>query len=362
MAFHALTYDRLVGPPKARRCPDLLGLSDLMLPWVPLKNACAEDAEAACRERAIELGLLVTNRDLRRFDALAALAAHVYPTADADRLEACIDLCAWLWLQGDTADEDPASSFDAQRLHLFLEAHLDVLRTGRSAPGQGALGTFTLSLRNRILHLSRHRTAWLKRFTTSVEACLFERQVRASGEEPAAAPSLEQYLARRERSCALHACLDLVELAEGVLLPEEVHASAAIAKLRAITARVVALTDDLFAYEREVLRRGSRDNAVRILMEERRMSFEEAVDHVVRLVNADVRQFLEIERGLAPRRPLRAYIEGMKRWMRGNYDWSMKTGRYRSPDSPFPELRMAADLPSPRSRRAPHLQVVEARA
>jgi hypothetical protein len=29
----------------------------------------------------------------------------------------------------------------------------------------------------------------------------------------------------------------------------------------------------------------------------------------------------------------------MKAWIRGNVRWSMVTGRYSSPTSPFPELR-----------------------
>ena len=34
-----------------------------------------------------------------------------------------------------------------------------------------------------------------------------------------------------------------------------------------------------------------------------------------------------------------AYVEGMKAWIRGNVHWSMVTGRYSSPSSPFAELR-----------------------
>jgi hypothetical protein len=39
---------------------------------------------------------------------------------------------------------------------------------------------------------------------------------------------------------------------------------------------------------------------------------------------------------------LEEYLDGMEHWMRGNIEWSLASGRYKAPDSPFEELRTPA--------------------
>lgn len=81
-------------------------------------------------------------------------------------------------------------------------------------------------------------------------------------------------------------------------------------------------------------------------MDSEGLSFAEAVDTMVCMVNRYIDEFV---RGSAnpplwpdPREQamVKAYIEGLHDLISAAWHWELSTNRYRSPDSPFPELRM----------------------
>jgi Terpene synthase family 2, C-terminal metal binding len=92
-------------------------------------------------------------------------------------------------------------------------------------------------------------------------------------------PAFDHYLEQCEHDSAVHTCMVLVELASGLSIPDDVHATAPLPTMRRLCARALAYANDLMSYEKEVL-------------------------------------------------------------LRGNFDWSLATGRYRTARSPFPELRL----------------------
>ena len=117
-------------------------------------------------------------------------------------------------------------------------------------------------------------------------------------------------------------------------------------KPQLLCAQVVAFTNDLFSYEKEVLVHRNPNNFLHVLMTHRSLSFEEATRQTVESINTDVETFITYEQALLPEierdKRVHAYLHGMKAWMRGNILWSLETGRYSSVTSPFPELRLTS--------------------
>jgi 5-epi-alpha-selinene synthase len=113
--------------------------------------------------------------------------------------------------------------------------------------------------------------------------------------------------------------------------------------MKQLTVRHTAYVNDLFSYQKEVLWNGTPCNLVRVLMHNESLSFDEAVGEIVAMVNGHVQRFIELERSLPSFEPtiadeVDAYLTGMRDWMRGNVEFSLASGRYRAPDSPFLEL------------------------
>jgi hypothetical protein len=155
-------------------------------------------------------------------------------------------------------------------------------------------------------------------------------------------PDIDAYLVQREHDSAVHTCIDLIEVASGISLPDEIHGTDQLPAMRQLCARALAYANDLMSYEKEVLRHGNPNNLVHVLMMRQSLPFELAVHRVVTLINDYTRQLVALESELLERSPspgVARYVAGMRQLLRGNYDWSLATARYRSERSPFPELR-----------------------
>ena len=158
---------------------------------------------------------------------------------------------------------------------------------------------------------------------------------------------VESYRVQRRYDSAVYTCQDLIEITEeGLELSAEILTDATFQKLRLLCAQVVAFTNDLFSYEKEVLVHRNPNNLVHVLMTHRSLSLEEATRQAVKMINTDIETFITHEQALLPKierdKRVHAYVYGMKAWMRGNILWSLETGRYSSVTSPFPELRLTS--------------------
>src|SRR5262249_62285982 len=97
---------------------------------------------------------------------------------------------------------------------------------------------------------------------------------------------------------AVFPAIDMIEVAAGIRLPQNVLEHPSIVEIRQLTVRHTAYVNDLFSYQKEVLWSGTPCNLVRVLMHNESLDFEEAVGEIVAMVNRDVQRFRELERGL----------------------------------------------------------------
>jgi hypothetical protein len=322
----------------------LLGLSDLYLPSPPtIENPLAPAAIEATRRTASRLGLIDDRFDLRRFYAFASSATYFYPGAGLEAMIACSDWCAWLFFLDDSYDENVQASWDHVAARDLMALCLGVLRGADPPVGAPPLARFTREIRRRLLAAAPAGEGWLRRFAASAEGYLYKGVLPANANwVQGVVPGVEAYLEQREHDSAVHTCIDLIELAACLYLPDEVHAAQPLPVMRRLCARALAYANDLMSYEKEVLRHGNPNNLVHVLMVRRSLPFELAVHRIVALINDYTSRLVGLE-GVLGGGPLEAavarYTAGMRQLLRGNYDWSLATARYRSERSPFPELR-----------------------
>lgn len=110
----------------------------------------------------------------------------------------------------------------------------------------------------------------------------------------------------------------------------------------------VALANDIFSFEKETLERGSTVNLVHVLREQEHLDIPGAAMRAIEIVNGYMREFVVAEGGLPryggiEKRALEALVVGMKTWMSGHVDFSLRSRRFRSTTSPFWELRSEGD-------------------
>jgi len=333
-----------------QEAPRVEGLS-LSLLRLPAALPCEPSLYAAAMERgtrgrvlALEL-LRHEPAQVRRFDAsqFGLLTAHVYPRGTWERLELCNDWHVWLFLFDDEADEQAEVGQRPEYLQQYVEACLRVLRGGTLRPGATPLERFTRDLRERASRLASGM--WLERFIADAEDYLYRGTLPAARHWAAGTvPQLEPYIEQRAMDSAMYTAQDLVEFArEGQELPEALFRLPLVQRMRHLCTRMVGLTNDLFSFEKEVLWHRNPNNFVHVLRVNQRLGLEAAIHAAIGVINADTDAFLACEEALLEQGPVDprvlSYVEGMKAWIYGNVRWSMVTGRYSSPTSPFPELR-----------------------
>lgn len=157
--------------------------------------------------------------------------------------------------------------------------------------------------------------------------------------------SVSKYIQLRQADSGIESMISMIEVALDILIPDEVLYHPQIQYLAQLTNRFFGFSNDLFSYEKEVLRLGSRFNLIAVLMEAEGLSFAEAVHETIVLINREAVEFFELESNLPVweephfNEAARLYATGLKDQIIAAYHWSYSTNRYRSPHSPFPELR-----------------------
>lgn len=327
----------------------MLSFSNLIVPssWASTANAFSDAAHLSTRELALKLELITQNA-VHQFDAnkFVLLSSLAYPNATLERFKVCNDWHSWLFFFDDQADGHAELGEQLLTLRDYMDACLAVLRTGAIRSNPAGLELFILNIRDRLLGIASE--AWLPRFVDDVEDYLFKGTLRAAEKwSNGTVPDVESYRVQRRYDSAVYTCQDLIEITEeGLELSAEILTDTNFQKLRLLCAQIVAFTNDLFPYEKEVLVHRDPNNLLHVLMTHRSLSFEEATRQAVESINTDVETFITYEQALLPKierdKRVRAYVHGMKAWMRGNILWSLETGRYSSVTSPFPELRLTS--------------------
>lgn len=327
--------------------PNPKSLSHLHLspPEHPIDYAFVQEVDRRTEWMAQRLGVMGPNRmPVERFRAgrFGLLTALAYPEAEIDDAALCNDFNTYLFYVDDQAEEDEAYGKQPSLLAAYFQGHVMALRTGHGAWEEDP-GTRLLKSVRRRLGL-RASDQWIQRFADCVEEYLLRGTlVGAQHWTDGSVPEIADYEAQRAWDSAVYCSQLLAEIACGHELSGSLRGNDLLKRTETLVTRVVAFTNDLVSYTKEVVRNQSPNNLVYVHMVHGGCSLESAIDVVIDVINADLAEFETLSATLArtfPDEPgLASYQACQRSWMSGNLAWSLASGRYLDPDSPFPELR-----------------------
>ena len=180
--------------------------------------------------------------------------------------------------------------------------------------------------------------SWRNRFASSwarfLAAHVCEVRLSAQG----VALDLSRYLALRRVTVGIHHSIDAAERSRRFEVPVQVQAHPLMRGMRDAAADAIAYMNDIHSLEREE-RRGDPHNLVTVLRLDRGWSREHAIDEAVRMTNDRLGSYVRLEArmpelcdelglGADDRQSVEMGVEGIRNWIRGNYDWALSTGRY----------------------------------
>ncbi|MEO1352065.1 MAG: hypothetical protein AAFW84_25225 [Cyanobacteria bacterium J06635_15] len=319
----------------------LLILADHAVPGPKRKNPQADKANQITKQLCQKYRI-----DLPNIDEYNTMAAHVFPHAPVDRLVAITLWLDFLYFIDDLYDRNITHlySHDAEKYQHILENTLRIICDRDKPKTDHPFYPVAYELNRRFSEIAM--PGWFERFKAASMKHL--RSVTYDAEhavDDSGTLSVEKYIALREADCAMESMISTIDIALGVYTPDAVLNHPKIQRLVRLATRFGGFSNELFSYEKEVLRLGSRFNLVAVFMEAHELSFAEAVHETILLINRETAEFLELEKNLPVwddphlNELARLYASALKDQIVAAYHWQFTTNRYRSPHSPFPELR-----------------------
>ncbi|WP_394849567.1 hypothetical protein LZC95_19220 [Pendulispora brunnea] len=316
------------------------GSNRIFAPFPPKTSPYIERARAHLDSWVGEFGLVRKKASEQRFIRadFAGFASITYPDAGEGGVYLIADWFAWLFLVDDELD-DGVFGRDLDHVKRVMGAILATLRAtddpsqAPSASGdpQPAAITSLADLWQRTIPQSS--PAWRRRFIQHVSECFAAASWEARNRVQKIVPSEREYIDKRRHTGAIYVCMDLIEIVENIELPSEVWENPVFQRALDAACNVVCWTNDVYSLEKE-RGLGEYHNLVYLVEHARGLTTRRALAEVWKLIDAEVQSYLADERTVMASFPqheavLARYAAGMRSWMRGNYDWSKKTYRYR---------------------------------
>jgi hypothetical protein len=258
---------------------------------------------------------------------------RAYPSTTPDILAVIADWNSWTFLVDNQLDRHSLGR-EPHSLHGFATT---VDRILRGEPIEASLAAQT-SLLPALIDVAerlraRSTAGWMDRFRHDVRATLAMCVREAWYRQQQQIPSEQIYLEMRPYTSGVFCFLDLIEIAEGGILPDHVRYQWVIDRLSQLTTEIIYLANDVVSFEKERAQ-GDGQNLVLIAQHERCSSLEEAVAYVIDCHNRAVTAFQTLQRYLPTLEgeqedAMQRYVKGLEKWIRANIDWSMESGRYR---------------------------------
>jgi hypothetical protein len=319
----------------------MLNLSDIKSIGKARTNPLADEAERISEEYCREIGVKTAH-----YKGINTMCRYLHPDANLERLVALNMFYNLLWYMDDTlvsAQERSADEDDLWLRNLYSNCG-PILLSGTMPEEDHVIYTCCLKLRELFVKLCPEW--WMKKLVKMVGAHLHSTTLCIDHIMVDGKPDVEKFLELREIDSAMPLTIEMIYMEMGVFLTQDILENPIIKELTAITSLYGFLTNELFSYHKEVILAGSRFNLINVLMEARNISFEDAVNEAVVFINGKVESFLDCEKKIPDfgdpeiNRQVKLYVQGLRNEFLGSWYWQWTTNRYRSVESPFPELRI----------------------
>lgn len=279
---------------------------------------------------------------LPNYHTYSSMSDYLYPRASVERLITIKLFNDLLYYIDDSYDKDspymqPHSKAELKAVFMDCVA---ILLGGEAPNRQHKLYAPCIEIGRRF---SSEPQSFVRRLVSStfshLETCTYNLNDCVSSPNY----SIDNYITDRCVDGGMFPAIQMIEYANNTYLAEETLTSALIEEMVELVAKIGTLANDLFSYEKEVIDECSRFNLLWVFMNKENLSFDEAVDASMRLINGYVDQFIDAEqRFSASKNRLgkmsQSFVLGLREQVIATWHWQLSTNRYRSERSPFKEL------------------------
>jgi hypothetical protein len=293
----------------------------------------------------------------------AQWSAHVASNANPEGLQVFSDsVYRDLLFDDEVLDDENPTDADPARVLSYAQKLVHVMNhpEARLTPDPYLQTLHDVASRWRSIASPTCLRRWIEGHTTWLYAAIavLGHRVRST------LPDLDEYVIIGPSDRGNTMSIAQIEMAEGTaLFTEEMETP----RVRAVTAAagvVVTFDNDLFSFPREVVRRTPESNIVSVLRHSRRLTAQAAVADAVRLRDRVLCLYLSLCDRMRSRASsdLRAYLDQLDHYIRGNIEWSLTVPRYQTetahqrPDAPA--RTPYADEPSDGSLTAPPIPTI----
>ncbi|KAF4571081.1 terpene cyclase [Pleurotus pulmonarius] len=268
-----------------------------------------------------------SERKRRAFLGLKAgeLTAACYPDADAFHLRVCVDFMNYLFNLDDWLDE-----FDVEGTRGMHDCCVGAMRDPLNFETDKRAGIMTKSFFSRFIQTGG--PGCTERFIHTMDLFFKAVAIQAADREKDVIPDFESYITIRRDTSGCKPCFALIEYASRIDLPDEVAEHPLIRSMEEATNDLVTWSNDLFSYNVEQSR-GDTHNMIPVIMHQRGLNLQEAVEYVGALCKSSIQRF-ETDRKNLPTwgpeidRDVAVYVEGLQNWIVGSLHWSFDSERY----------------------------------
>jgi germacradienol/geosmin synthase len=328
-------------------------LPDFYVPWPARLNPNLDAARVHSKVWAHEMGILGLSQnkaslktwDEHAFDRhdYALFCGYIHPEAPSPELNLMTDWNVWGFYVDDyflrvykQSNDHIGGKKYLDRIPLFMPVDLSSppMPTNPMERGLSDLWLRTAPTKSE---------AWRCRIAEDMRSLwdAFLWELDSMGNQRIANP-IEYIEMRRQVGAALWSA-DLVEHAMFVEIPERIAATRPMRVLKNTFADAAHLRNDIFSYEREVLKDGELTNAVLVIERFLGVDTQRAVNLVNDLLTSRLQQFehillaelpsifLEYALDSLEQANVLNYIRGLQDWQSGAHEWHIQTSRYLNP-------------------------------
>ncbi|QLY28193.1 terpene synthase family protein [Nocardia huaxiensis] len=260
---------------------------EIPLPFAPQRHPMSDAAQHRAGVWARRHGLLETDTDAARFDALGygRFAAHWCPTANFSDLVLMAEWITLFFFFDDLQDQAIATGNGGEYDDLRHDA-TRIIRGRAAAPTDHPVLTALSELCVRTS--ARNSAAWARRFALDLEIWLLGHARENAFRRAARTPGPDEYPRLRRDACTVLPTVDLAEIIEHTEIPDALYFGPSYQQIIATTADIMCWINDLHSLAREL---DAEDpiNMVTVLRHHRALTLAEAVDEVRHAIDARIR-------------------------------------------------------------------------
>ncbi|KAF7328550.1 Terpene cyclase [Mycena venus] len=257
------------------------------------------------------------------FDILASMAyAHM---TDMHHFRVACDLLLVLFAFDDATDEQ-----SGQEARRTAEISLDALRDWKTPRSQGEhpAGEMHRSFSERLSLVASPKV--VDRFIASYEMYVTS-VAKEAHDRDTIRPSLHSYLEMRRNTGAMKPSFDILLIPHEI--PDDILNDPRLIHVETLGRDLVCIANDIFSFNVEQAR-GDIHNAVIVVMHERGLSMQQAMDFVGTWYRDTIEELWTAMRdvplcgSIAIRNRVKMYFAAIANWVTGNHEWSLDCDRY----------------------------------